>query len=42
VKALIAQSLPLTSPGDLPNPEIKPRSPAVEANDLPLSQREAP
>ena len=26
---------PFTSPGDLPNPEIKPRSPALQADSLP-------
>ena len=27
--------LPFPSPGDLPNPGIKPRSPALQADDLP-------
>ena len=27
--------LPFSSPGDLPNPRIKPRSPALQANSLP-------
>ena len=27
--------LPFPSPGDLPNPEIKPRFPALQADDLP-------
>jgi len=27
--------LPFLSPGDLPNPGIKPRSPALQANPLP-------
>ena len=27
--------LPFPSPGDLPNPGIKPRSPAVQADSLP-------
>ena len=28
--------LPFPSPGDLPNPEIKPRSPALQARSLPF------
>ena len=31
--------LPFPSPGDLPDPEIKPRSPALQANSLPHSIR---
>jgi len=31
--------LPFPSPGDLPNPGIKARSPALEANFLPLSHQ---
>ena len=27
--------LPFPSPGDLPNPGIKPKSPALQADDLP-------
>ena len=27
--------VPFPSPGDLPNPEIKPRSPALKADSLP-------
>ena len=27
--------LPFPSPGDLPNPEVEPRSPVLEANSLP-------
>ena len=27
--------LPFSSPGDLPNPEIEPRSPALQADSLP-------
>ena len=30
--------LPFPSPGDLPNPGIKPRSPALQADDLPTEQ----
>ena len=33
--------MPFPSPGDLPDPGIKPRSPALQANALPAS-REAP
>jgi len=33
--------LPFPSPGDLPNPEIKPKSPALEADSLPTELREA-
>ena len=29
--------LPFPSPGDLPDPEIKPRSPALEADSIPTS-----
>ena len=31
--------LPFPSPGDLPNPGIEPRSPALQANDLPNELR---
>ena len=31
--------LPFPSPGDLPNPEIEPASPALQANSLPLSHQ---
>ena len=35
--------LPFPSPGDLPNPGIKPRSPVLQANSLPTgATREAP
>ena len=34
--------LPFPSPGDLPNPGIKPVSPAWEVNSLPLSHLESP
>ena len=30
------------SPGDLPNPGIKPKSPALQADSLPLSHQESP
>ena len=33
--------LPFPSPGDLPNPGIEPRSPALEANALTSATREA-
>ena len=29
--------LPFPSPGDLPNPGVEPRSPALQADSLPLS-----
>ena len=29
------RGLPFLSPGDLPNPEIKPRSPSLQADSLP-------
>ena len=31
--------LPFPSPGDLPDPEIKPASPALQADSLPLSHQ---
>ena len=31
--------LPFPSPGDLPNPGIEPRSPALQADALPLSHQ---
>ena len=34
--------LPFASPGDLPNPEIKPVSPALQADSLPLSHLGSP
>ena len=34
--------LPLPSPGDFPDPGIKPGSPALEADSLPLSHRGSP
>ena len=34
--------LPLPSPGDLPNPGIKPRSPTLQADALPLEPRGKP
>ena len=33
--------LPFPSPGDLPNPGIEPRSPALQANSLPAEPQEA-
>ena len=33
--------LPFPSPGNLPNPRIEPRSPALQADALPLGPREA-
>ena len=34
--------LPFPSPGDPPDPGIKPRSPALQADSLPLSHRGSP
>ena len=34
--------LPFPSPGDLPEPGIKPRSPPLQANSLPLSHQGSP
>ena len=34
--------LPCPAPGDLPNPGIKPASPALQAGSLPLSHRGSP
>ena len=34
--------LPCPLPGDLPNPGIEPRSPAFQADSLPLSQQGSP
>ena len=34
--------LPFPSPGDLPNPGIKPRSPALQADTLPSEPQSAP
>ena len=34
--------LPFTAPGDLPNPGIKPRSPALQADSLPTELRGKP
>ena len=33
---------PFPSPGDLPNPEIKPRSPALQADSLPAEPQRKP
>ena len=34
--------LPFPSPGDLPDPEIEPGSPALYADSLPLSHQDSP
>ena len=34
--------LPFPSPGDLPNPGIKPRSPALQADSLPAEPQGKP
>ena len=36
------RGLPFPSPGDLPNPGIKPRSPALQADSLPAELPEKP
>ena len=36
LQARILEWLPFPSPGDLPNPGIKPRSPALQADSLPF------
>ena len=35
-------ALPFPSPGDLPNPGIKPMSPALQVDSLPLSHQGSP
>ena len=35
LQARILEWLPFPSPGDLPDPEIEPRSPALQADSLP-------
>ena len=35
LQARILEWVAMTSPGDLPNPEIEPRSPALQADSLP-------
>ena len=37
--ARVLEWVPCPTPGDLPNPGIKPRSPAVQADSLPLSHQ---
>ena len=39
-KMVIGQ--PFTSPGDLPNPRIKPRSPALQQDSLPADPQGKP
>ena len=34
--------LPFPSPGDLPSPGIKPRSPALQADSIPFSHKVSP
>ena len=38
-QARILEWLPFPTPGDLPNPGIKPVSPALQADSLPLSHQ---
>ena len=41
-QARILEWLPIPTPGDLPNPGIEPRSPALQADSLPLSHQGSP
>ena len=42
LQARILEWVPFSSPGDLPNPRIEPRSPALQADSLPAkATREA-
>ena len=40
--ARILEWVPIPSPGDLPNPGIQPRSPALQADSLPSEPRGKP
>ena len=42
LQARIWSGLPFPSPGDLPDPRIEPRSPALEADSLPTEQPAEP
>ena len=42
LQARILEWVPFPSPGDLPNPEIQPRSPALQANSLPAEPQGKP
>ena len=42
LQAIILEWVAVLSPGDLPNPEIKPRSPALQADSLPPKPPEKP
>ena len=42
LQARILELVPFPSPGDLPNPGIKPRSPAVQADSLPAEPQGKP
>jgi len=38
LQARILERVAIPSPGDIPNPEIKPRSPASQADSLPATR----
>ena len=42
LQARILKWVPFPSPGDLPNPEIEPRSPTLQADSLPAEPQEKP
>ena len=42
LQARILELVPFPSPRDLPDPGIEPRSPALQADDLPLSYEGSP
>ena len=42
VQARILEWVPFPSPGDLPNPEVKPRSPALQGDSLPVEPQGKP
>ena len=42
LQARILEWVPFPSPGDLPKPGIKPRSPTLQADSLPTEPQESP
>ena len=42
LQAIILEWVAISSSGDLPNPGIKPKSPALQADSLPLSHQKSP
>ena len=42
LQARILEWIAIPSPGDLPNPEIKPRSPTLQADSLPAEPKGSP